>query len=887
MIVKEKIMKKYVYFFDEGNKEMKKLLGGKGANLAEMTKMRLPVPKGFTITAEACIEYTQNNKKLPEGLLQQVDENIKKLEKRSEKIFGDFKNPLLVSVRSGAAVSMPGMMDTILNLGLNEQTMQGIIKKSGDERFAYDSYRRLIQMFGNVVMNIKSELFEEILDEFKKKEKANNDSDISTSGLKEIVRKFKELYFSEIKENFPDEPAKQLRMAIVAVFDSWDNKRAITYRKIHKIPEDLGTAVNVQEMVFGNMGDDSGTGVGFTRNPSTGEQENFGEYLLNAQGEDVVAGIRTPKPLEELQKDMPTVYKQLISTVKILENNYKDVQDYEFTIEKNKLFILQTRDGKRTAQAALKIAIDMVKEDIIDKETAVKRIDPLQLNQLLHRRIDPIAKIEPIAKGLPASPGAASGRVVFTADEAEERGKNGESVILVRPETTPDDIHGMVAAKGTLTSKGGMTSHAAVVARGMGMPCVAGCSDININLDKELFKIDGKTIKKGDYITIDGGSGYVFEGKAPMIEPKMSKEFELLLSWADSIRRLGVYANADTPEDAKKARELGAEGIGLCRTEHMFMAAERLPIVQAMIMADDKVSRQKALDKLLPLQKADFIGILKVMQGLPVIIRLLDPPLHEFLPNYEDTLIKVTTLRLTKEDDQELKRQEHILERIIDLREMNPMLGLRGCRLGVLYPEIYEMQARAIFEASKELLKKGIEAKPEIMIPLVSHINELIPIYNNIKKIAQELLIRERIKLAYKIGTMIELPRASLTADEIAKYAEFFSFGTNDLTQTTFGLSRDDAEGKFLIKYVEEGILKDNPFEVLDTDGVGELVKIGVELGRKTNPNLEIGICGEHGGEPNSVEFCHKAGLNYVSCSPFRVPIARLAAAQAVLKYNN
>lgn len=877
-------MKKYVYFFDEGNKDMKKLLGGKGANLAEMTKMGLPVPQGFTITAEACIEYTKNHKKFPEGLEEQIQGSLKKLENKSEKIFGDVRNPLLVSVRSGAAISMPGMMDTILNLGLNEDTIRGIIEKSGDERFAYDSYRRFIQMFSNVVLGIKGDLFEGILDEIKKIEKKEIDSEISVAGLKELVKKYKELVLKQSGEQFPNDPQKQLKMAIEAVFDSWDNKRAITYRKINKIPDDLGTAVNVQEMVYGNMGNDSGTGVGFTRNPSTGEKENFGEYLLNAQGEDVVAGVRTPIPLDKLQNDLPLVYQQLINTVNLLENNYKDVQDYEFTIEKGKLFILQTRDGKRTAQAALKIAVDMVQEGIIDKETAVRRIDPIQLNQLLHRRIDPDARIESIAKGLPASPGAASGKVVFTADEAEERGKKGEEVILVRPETTPDDIHGMVEAKGTLTSKGGMTSHAAVVARGMGMPCVAGCSDIKIDLERELFKVNGKIIKKGEYITIDGGSGNVFAGRVPTIEPKMSDEFIKLLSWADKIRKLGVYANADTPEDAKKARDLGAEGIGLCRTEHMFMAPGRLPIVQDMIMADNKKLRQNMLDKLLPMQKSDFIGILKVMHGLPVIIRLLDPPLHEFLPNYEETLIKVTTLRLTKEDDEELKRQENVLEQILNLREMNPMLGLRGCRLGLLHPEIYEMQVRAIFEASIELTRQGIEVKPEIMIPLIGHVNELKPIYNRIKKIAQELFLSAGMELAYKIGTMIELPRASLTADEIAKYAEFFSFGTNDLTQTTFGISRDDAEGKFLMHYVEEGILKENPFEVIDIEGVGKLVKTGVELGRKTNPDLEIGICGEHGGEPNSVEFCHNAGLNYVSCSPFRVPIARLAAAHAVLK---
>jgi len=878
-------MKKYVYFFNEGNKDMKKLLGGKGANLAEMTRMGLPVPRGFTITTEACIEYTKGGKKFPSGLNEQVNENLKKLEENTGKTLGDSDNPLLVSVRSGAVFSMPGMMDTILNLGLNENTIQGIIQKTNDERFAYDSYRRFIQMFGNVVMGISGEHFEEILEEIKNKQKVEIDADIDVDGLKEVVKQYKSLVSKETGKEFPDDPQQQLNMAIEAVFSSWDNKRARTYRKINKIPDDLGTAVNVQEMVFGNMGYDSGTGVGFTRNPSTGEKENYGEYLLNAQGEDVVAGIRTPKHLDELNNDMPEVYEELISTVKKLENIYKDVQDYEFTIEKKKLFILQTRTGKRTTQAALKIAVDMVKEEIIDKDEAVKRIEPIQLNQLLHRRIDPEADIESIAKGLPASPGAASGKVVFTADEAERMGKDGEDVILVRTETTPDDIHGMVASKGTLTSRGGMTSHAAVVARGMGMPCVAGCSQISINSSKGVFTTNGITIKKDEFITIDGGTGKVFKGKVPMIEPKMSEEFKLLLSWADEIRKLGVYANADTPEDAQKARDLGAEGIGLCRTEHMFMAPERLPIVQAMIISDTKKARQEQLDKLLPMQKSDFMGILKAMQGFPVIIRLLDPPLHEFLPNFEETLVNVTKLRLEKpQNKEELEKQETILERIRMLQEMNPMLGLRGCRLGLLYPEIYEMQVKAIIEASIELKKQGIDVKPEIMIPLISHINELKPIYDKSKKIAEKIIADENVELDYKVGTMIELPRAALTADEIAEYAEFFSFGTNDLTQTTFGISRDDAEGKFLLKYVEEGILEENPFEVLDVNGVGKLVQIGVELGRKTNPDLEVGICGEHGGEPNSVEFCHKTGLNYVSCSPFRVPIARLSAAHAVLK---
>jgi pyruvate, orthophosphate dikinase len=881
-------MKKYVYYFEEGNKDMKRLLGGKGANLAEMTKMGLPVPQGFTITSEACIEYTKGNKKFPAGMQEQVKENMKKLEEKSGKTLGDSENPLLVSVRSGAAISMPGMMDTVLNLGLNGDTMQAIHKKTNDERFVYDSYRRFIQMFGNVVMGIKGENFEQILESVKEKQKVEIDADIDLEGLKEMVKQYKALVLKETGKEFPDDPQQQLNMAMEAVFSSWDNKRAITYRRIHKIPNDLGTAVNIQEMVFGNMGYDSGTGVGFTRNPSTGKKENYGEYLLNAQGEDVVAGTRTPKPLDELKNDLPEVYHELIKSVKILEDNYKDVQDYEFTIEKGKLYLLQTRTGKRTTQAALKIAVDMVNEGVINKETAVARIEPMQLNQLLHRRIDPEADIESIAKGLPASPGAASGKVVFTADEAEEMGKNGEDVILVRTETTPDDIHGMVAAKGTLTSRGGMTSHAAVVARGMGMPCVAGCSDININLKKEIFVAKEKTFKKGDYITIDGGIGDVFAGKVPMIEPKMSEEFELFLSWADDIRKLGVYANADTPEDAQKARDLGAEGIGLCRTEHMFMLPERLPIVQAMIISDTKKSREKELEKLLPMQKDDFVGILKAMQGLPVIIRLLDPPLHEFLPNFEETLVKVTTLRLQKpQNKEELEKEEKILDRIRMLQEMNPMLGLRGCRLGLLYPEIYDMQVKAIIEASVELKKQGIDIKPEIMIPLVGHVNELKPIYDKTKQLANEILAEQKIKLEYKVGTMIELPRASLTADEIAEYAEFFSFGTNDLTQTTFGISRDDAEGKFLLKYVEEGILKENPFEVLDTEGVGKLVQMGVELGRKTNPDLEVGICGEHGGEPHSVEFCHQVGLNYVSCSPFRVPIARLAAAQAVLKEKN
>jgi len=880
-------MKKYVYFFDEGKGDMKSILGGKGAGLAEMTKIGLSVPQGFTITTEVCVEYYKNNKKYPQGLEEQIEENLRKLEQISKKTFGDANNPLLVSVRSGAPISMPGMMDTILNLGLNDITIAGIIDKTKNERFAYDSYRRFMQMFGNVVLDIGHDKFEYLLEELKEELKIKLDTEISCEGLKMLVDRYKKLIIKMTGKDFPQEPKAQLKMAIDAVFNSWNTKRAVTYRRINKISDNLGTAVNVQEMVFGNMGEDSGTGVGFTRNPSTGEKEYYGEYLLNAQGEDVVAGIRTPLSLSNLKNDLPIVSEELVKIVALLEKHYRDVQDYEFTIEKGKLYLLQTRTGKRTAQAALKIAVDMVGEEIITKEEAILRIEPNQLNQLLHKRIDPKAKVEVITKGLPASPGAASGKVVFTADEAEELGKNGEKVILVRSETTPDDIHGMVEAQGVLTSRGGMTSHAAVVARGMGKACVAGCSALNINTKKEIISVNDLFIKKDELITIDGGTGEVFLGKVPTIEPKMSEEFETLLSWANKIKRLGVYANADTPDDAKKARELGAEGIGLTRTEHMFMEKERLPIVQKMIMADTKKSRAEALEKLLPVQKGDFLGIFKAMEGLPVIIRLLDPPLHEFLPSLEDTLIEVNTLKIKDTDSVELAKKEKLLEIIKSLHEMNPMLGLRGCRLGLLYPEIYEMQIEAIIEAAIELTKQGIEVKPEIMVPLISHANEFKPICKKAREIANKKIKFAGVKLEYKVGTMIELPRAALTADKIAEDAEFFSYGTNDLTQTTFGISRDDAEGKFLLKYVEDKILEENPFEVLDREGVGRLVEIGTNLGRKTNPDLEVGICGEHGGEPQSVEFCHFVGLDYVSCSPFRVPVARLAAAQAVLKEKN
>jgi len=877
-------MKKYVYFFDEGKGESKSILGGKGAGLAAMTQIGLPVPQGFTISTEACIEFNKNKSKFIEALKKQINTHLNKLETVTKKVFGDEQNPLLVSVRSGAPISMPGMMDTILNLGLNENTIKGIIKKTDNERFAYDSYRRFVQMFGNVVLGIEHENFEEIFDDIKKDNKVTLDTEVDIDGLKKLVIKYKEMVKKVTGNDFPEEPKEQLDMAIDAVFKSWNNKRAITYRKINKIPDDLGTAVNVQEMVFGNMGEDSGTGVGFTRNPSTGKKEYYGEYLLNAQGEDVVAGIRTPLALSHLEKDLPEAYRELTKIVDILEKNYKDVQDYEFTIEKGKLFLLQTRTGKRTAQAAVKIAVDMVKEGIINKEQAILRVEPNQLNQLLHKRIDPEAKIKVIAKGLPASPGAAYGKVVFSADEAEKLGKQGEVVILVRTETTPDDIHGMVEAQGVLTSRGGMTSHAAVVARGMGKSCVAGCSELNINSKKGIIEVNEIVIKENDFITLDGGTGEVFLGKVPTIDPEISKEFKTILSWANKAKRLGVYANADTPEDAQKARELGAEGIGLCRTEHMFMAQERLPIVQEMIMADTKEKRAEALKKLLPMQRSDFYGILKAMSELPVIIRLLDPPLHEFLPSHEELLVELTKLKINKPNSKEIAKKEKLLEKVESLRELNPMLGLRGCRLGILYPEIYKMQVEAIIDAAIELTKKNIKVKPEIMIPLVGHINEFSILYDLTRKIAEEKIETAGIKLKYKIGTMIELPRAALTADIIAKKAEFFSFGTNDLTQTTFGISRDDAEGKFLLRYVDEKILEDNPFEVLDREGVGKLVKMGTSLGRKTRHDLEVGICGEHGGEPKSVEFCHSAGLNYVSCSPYRVPIARLAAAHAAIK---
>jgi len=879
-------MEKYIYFFGggkaEGRGDMKDLLGGKGAGLAEMTNAGIPVPPGFTITTEMCTYYYQHNGKLPDDFDQQLNEYLKKLEEVTGKKFGSSENPLLVSVRSGAKISMPGMMDTILNLGLNDEVVKGLAKNSGDERFAYDAYRRFIQMFGNVVMGIDKNKFEKYLEEKKKERGVKYDSELTSDDLKDLVEKFKQVYKEETGEDFPQDPMQQLKMAIEAVFKSWNNPRAITYRKINKIPDDLGTAVNIVTMVFGNMGDDSGTGVGFTRNPSTGEKEFYGEYLTNAQGEDVVAGIRTPKPISELKKEMPEVYKQLKEVTERLEKHYRDVQDFEFTIEKGKLYMLQTRTGKRTPLAAVKIAVDMVEEGLITKEEAIMRVEPSQIDQLLHPIIDPKVKVEPIAKGLPASPGAASGKVVFTADDAEEKAKE-EPVILVREETSPDDIHGMNAAEGVLTSRGGMTSHAAVVARGMGKPCVVGCGELLVDEKNKVIRVRDKEIKEGDWITIDGGTGNVILGQIPTVEPGITGEFKKLMDWADEFRKIGVRTNADTPPDAKKAREFGAEGIGLCRTEHMFFAPERLPIVQEMIMAETEEERKKALDKLLPFQKDDFKGIFKEMAGLPVIIRTLDPPLHEFLPKREELMVEIALMKERGEDPKKIEEKEKILARVEQLHEFNPMLGHRGCRLGITYPEITEMQARAIMEAACELAKEGIEVIPEIMIPLVGNVNELKNQKEVVVKVAEEVMEKYGVKVKYMVGTMIEIPRAAITADQIAEEAEFFSFGTNDLTQMTLGFSRDDV-AKFLPIYIDKKIIKDDPFMTLDQEGVGQLVKIGIEKGRKTNPSLEVGICGEHGGDPESVKFCHRVGMNYVSCSPYRVPVARLAAAQAAVE---
>ncbi|MDE3089765.1 MAG: pyruvate, phosphate dikinase [Chloroflexota bacterium] len=911
-------IKKWVYLFEQGNKDMRDLLGGKGAGLAEMTGAQLPVPPGFTITTEACNAYVAAGKKFPKGMWEQTLAAMKKVEAKSGKKFGDPKDPLLVSVRSGAKFSMPGMMDTVLNLGLNAETLKGIEALTKNPRFAQDAYRRFIQMFGRIVMGIEAKKFDAIFDGAKEKNHAKMDTDLDANALKEVVAKFKGLYKKEIGTEFPEDPYKQLELAIGAVFGSWMGKRAVDYRRINKIPDNLGTAVSVVTMVFGNMGDDSGTGVAFTRDPATGENELYGEYLTNAQGEDVVAGIRTPMKIAELKDKNPQVYNEFRTIARQMEKHYREMQDLEFTVERGKLYMLQTRTGKRTARAAVKVAVDMVREKLITKEEAVQRLEPNQVVQLLMPQFDMKAKDEGkkkgdlLATGLNASPGAATGLAIFDPDTAEKLGKEGKRVILVRYETSPEDVHGMYASKGILTQHGGATSHAAVVARGAGLPCVAGCEGIRVDEEKKSFTAGGKTIKEGDAISIDGGAGEVFAGQIQTILPDFDKEedLKLLLSWADDIRMeksrkalrvvnapqvgLQVWANADYPRDARMARRFGAQGIGLCRTEHMFFETERLPIVQKMILAKNDAERQKYLDQLLPIQRADFVGIFEAMEELPTVIRLIDPPLHEFLPSYEELLVKATELRVRIEymekdnvsnssEKARLKETEEMLKAVAGMKEANPMLGLRGCRLGITMPQITVMQTRAILEAACTLKKRGVDVHPEIMIPLVGHVNELKNQREILEAEAEKVLAEQGVALEYKFGTMIEVPRGALTAAEIAEYAQFFSFGTNDLTQTTYGYSRDDAEGKFLLKYVEDKILPENPFQALDQAGVGQLMQIAVKQGRATKPNLKIGICGEHGGDPSSIEFCHRIGLNYVSCSPFRVPVARLAAAQAAL----
>ena len=873
--------KKYIYAFNEGNKEMKSLLGGKGANLAEMTNIGIPVPPGITITTEACIDYFREGNKLPGNLEEQIWNYLASLEEKIGKKFGDNQDPLLLSVRSGSVFSMPGMMDTVLNLGLNDQAVEGLAKKTGNKRFAYDCYRRFIQMFSNVVLDIEHHQFEVVLDAMKHQKGVELDNDLDADDLEKLVGEYKKLVKKVIKREFPQEPKEQLLLSVESVFKSWNNERAKVYRRINKIDDNLGTAVNIQAMVFGNLGNTSGTGVAFTRNPSNGENLLYGEYLINAQGEDVVAGIRTPQPISQLEKDMPHVYEEFVKITHKLEHDYKEMQDIEFTVQEGRLFILQTRTGKRTVQAAINIAVEMVEEGIISKEEALLRIPADQLDQMLHRRIDPAATLNVIAKGLPASPGAASGHVVFNANEAEARGLAGEAVLLVRTETTPDDIHGIIQAQGILTSRGGMTSHAAVVARGMGKPCVCGAEALKINYSAETVTIGDLVVKKGDFLSIDGTAGAVILGEVPMIDPEISESFHRILDWADEVKTMEVRANADNPEDADKAREFGATGIGLCRTEHMFMAPDRLPTVQQMILAETLEERQVALAKLLPIQEEDFYGILKSMAGFPVTIRLLDPPLHEFLPSYEDLLVEVTTLKITGENPELLEEKETLLGKVKDLKEMNPMLGHRGCRLGISYPEVYKMQTEAIFRAAARLTKEGVEVHPEVEIPLAISEKELEIIKKMVDATAREIGQAHGVTFPYMVAAMIELPRAALMADRFAEYVELFSFGTNDLTQTTLGFSRDDSEGKFMQDYIDNKIFKESPFIVLDRDGVGELMKIAVEKGKKVKPDLIVGICGEHGGEPSSIEFCQMIGLDFVSCSPFRVPIARLAAAQA------
>ena len=870
--------KQYVYLFNEGNASMKNLLGGKGANLSEMTILGIPVPQGFTVTTEACNKYYEDDKKISQDIIEEIENKMSELEKITGKKFGSLENPLLVSVRSGARVSMPGMMDTILNLGLNDESVEAMAKLTNNPRFAYDSYRRFIQMFADVVMGVEKRLFEDLLDEVKEEKGYKIDTDLTAEDLKDLVVKFKALYKKEKGEDFPSNPKEQLIEAVTAVFRSWNNPRAIVYRRLNDIPGEWGTAVNVQEMVFGNKGETSGTGVAFSRNPANGDNELYGEYLMNAQGEDVVAGIRTPEPISHLEAQNPTIYKQFTDIVNTLEKHYRDMQDMEFTIEDGKLYFLQTRNGKRTAQAALKIAVDLVEEGMLTKEEAILKVEPKQLDTLLHPAFasDGLKEAKIVAKGLPASPGAACGKIAFTAEEAKERKANGEKVVLVRLETSPEDIEGMIAAEGILTVRGGMTSHAAVVARGMGTCCVAGCGELKVNEEARTLEVNGQVLTFDDYISIDGSTGHIYAEQVKTVSPEITGHFATFMGWADEIRKLKVRTNADTPRDTKQAVEFGAEGIGLCRTEHMFFAEDRILAVREMILAKNEDSRRVALEKLLPMQREDFIGMYEALEERPATIRFLDPPLHEFLPSEEEDINA-----LAKEIGVSPSEIKNV---VAELHEFNPMMGHRGCRLAVSYPEIAEMQTRAVIEAAIEVKKnKGYNIVPEIMIPLIGEIKELKYVKNVVVETAKTVMEEKGVQLDYKIGTMIEIPRAALTADKIAEEAEFFSFGTNDLTQMTFGFSRDDA-AKFLKDYYEKGIYEQDPFAKLDQEGVGELMRIACEKGKVTRPDIKLGICGEHGGDPSSVEFCHNLGLNYVSCSPYRVPLARLAAAQAQVK---
>lgn len=870
--------KQYVYLFNEGNASMKNLLGGKGANLSEMTILGIPVPQGFTVTTEACNKYYEDDKKISQDIIEEIENKMSELEKITGKKFGSLENPLLVSVRSGARVSMPGMMDTILNLGLNDESVEAMAKLTNNPRFAYDSYRRFIQMFADVVMGVEKRLFEDLLDEVKEEKGYKIDTDLTAEDLKDLVVKFKALYKKEKGEDFPSNPKEQLIEAVTAVFRSWNNPRAIVYRRLNDIPGEWGTAVNVQEMVFGNKGETSGTGVAFSRNPANGDNELYGEYLMNAQGEDVVAGIRTPEPISHLEAQNPKIYKQFTDIVNTLEKHYRDMQDMEFTIEDGKLYFLQTRNGKRTAQAALKIAVDLVEEGMLTKEEAILKVEPKQLDTLLHPAFasDGLKEAKIVAKGLPASPGAACGKIAFTAEEAKERKANGEKVVLVRLETSPEDIEGMIAAEGILTVRGGMTSHAAVVARGMGTCCVAGCGELKVNEEARTLEVNGQVLTFDDYISIDGSTGHIYAEQVKTVSPEITGHFATFMGWADEIRKLKVRTNADTPRDTKQAVEFGAEGIGLCRTEHMFFAEDRILAVREMILAKNEDSRRVALEKLLPMQREDFIGMYEALEERPATIRFLDPPLHEFLPSEEEDINA-----LAKEIGVSPAEIKNV---VAELHEFNPMMGHRGCRLAVSYPEIAEMQTRAVIEAAIEVKKnKGYNIVPEIMIPLIGEIKELKYVKNVVVETAKTVMEEKGVQLDYKVGTMIEIPRAALTADKIAEEAEFFSFGTNDLTQMTFGFSRDDA-AKFLKDYYEKGIYEQDPFAKLDQEGVGELMRIACEKGKVTRPDIKLGICGEHGGEPSSVEFCYNTGLNYVSCSPYRVPIARLAAARATIK---